>query len=348
MPAATPDWPDGSDYREIAMATRVVLLDAAARTCILGSCTRDERELLTRVHSATNPRFAQGMSFTDFLEAAKDKLVREASRDGLDVVTTLQDIGRCRPADPIGELFDRLVDLASEWYAEPLGRRLDPRLRRSVLEDDPHRCEPVVRGLVRQLGNEVALVVHLPGFDLRALTLVPRVLAHELVCHIAARHTGAWDDRPEPDVRTYFSEGFMDRAAWRLFTLWREARRLPTTLPLDQLSGDELDDTADREIVFPAGRRAFENCFAKTTEEMERRLSGAPITDPDLRRESELASIRAALRLNTCSSHIKCKDRFANFARGEERAKATDFGAVAAEDADPVSLLDDDEIGTAA
>jgi hypothetical protein len=340
-------WP-GEDPAAISLATRVVLLTAATATCNLGSYSPDQRELLALVQMATDMRLVRGRPFSEFLEAAKRQLARDVASHGLeDAAKTLADIERCKPADPIGDLYDRLVDLASDAYAESLSEALNPTLHRTVLGTEPHLREVPVRGGVRKYANEVELLIHLPRFDLAGLTLVPRILAHELICHIAARHTGNWVDTPVPDVRTFFSEGFMDRAAWRLFMTWLDAGELPTTLPLEQLSGTELEDSADRPMVFRAGRRAFDNCLAKTTEHMRRHLAGGPTMAAQLRAVSEDASIRAALRMNTCPSHIMNKDWFVHFARGDERAKAASFGFVAAEDVDPTPLLDDEENGAA-
>jgi hypothetical protein len=296
---------------------------------------------------ATDVRLVRGRSFPIFLEAAKDQLAGDVVSHGLEhAAKTLEDIERCVPTDPIGELYHRLVALASTAYAEPLGEPLKPTLCVVVLNTEQHLREVAVRGGVRRWGNEVELLIHLPRFDLAGLTLVPRILAHELICHIAARHTGNWaDTTPVPDVRTFFSDGFMDRAAWRLFLTWLDAGELPTTLPLDQLSGKELEDSADRPVVFSAGRRAFDNCLAKTTEHMKRGLAGVPTAPAQMRAVSEDASIRAALRMNTSSSHIMNKDWFVHYAKGDEHAKAASFGLVAAEDIDPAPLLADEEIG---
>jgi hypothetical protein len=340
----TSGWP-GEDPAAIALATRVVLLTAATATCNLGSCSPDQRELLALAQMATDMRLVRGRPFSEFLEAAKSQLALDVASHGLeDAAKTLADMERCKPADPIGDLYNRLVCLVSDAYAEPLGEPLNPTLRRKVLDTEPHLRDVPVRGGVRQWGNEVELLIHLPRLDLAGLTLVPRILAHELICHIAARHTGGWVNTPVPDVRTFFSEGFMDRASWRLFMTWLDAGELPTSLPLEQLTGTELEDSADRPIVFRAGRRAFDNCLAKTTQHMKRQLADGPTMAAQLRAVSEDASIRAALRMNTSRSHVMNKDWFVHFARGEERAKAASFGFVAAEDIDPGRLLDDEEM----
>ena len=237
-----------------------------------------------------------------------------------------------------------MLKLAGDAYAAtPLDKPLNPGLRRNVLLTEPHIRDVAVRGGVRKYENEVELMVHLRQFDLKALNLVPRILAHELICHAGARGTGAWGPRPKPDVRAYFTEGFMDRAAWRLFMIWWEDGDLQTELSLEQLSGKELDNSAERPDVFPAGRSAFDKCFAKTTEHMKRRVEGGPATPKLVRRDSEEATIRAALRMNTCLSDVTKKDRFAHYARADERAKAATFGLVAVEDLDPAPLLDDDD-----
>jgi hypothetical protein len=346
-PAA--DWP-GEDARAIALAARVVLLTQASRTCSLSSPTEDERDLLSLIGLASDLRLVRGRSFSEFLDFTKRKVARDADDAGLDEVgPALEAIAAAVPADPIGELYAELVSLASAAYAPALVEPLDPALRRSVLDTEAHTREVAVRGGVRRFGNEVELIVHLPCFDASSLVLVPRILSHELICHVAASDVGHWPETPVPDVRTYFSEGFMDRAAWRLLASWVDGGELATAFPLDQLSGTELEAAADRPIVFKAGRRAFDNCMAKTTDEVKRRVAVCSTAHWAVRTQSEEASIRAALRMNTCRSDIASKDWFVHFARSDERGKAVGFGLFAADDGhDPMPLLEDAEDAPAA
>jgi hypothetical protein len=335
------DWP-GEDPAAIALAARIVMLSAASRTCILDTCSAEQQQLLSLLQMTTDIRLVRGRSFPEFLAAAQRHLGADAANYGLETVAdTLEDIAASEPVDLVGDLYRSLVELASEVYEQPLGQRLNPTLCRTVRATGPHQREIAVRGAARRRSNEVELLVFLSGFDLAALALVPRILAHELICHIGARHTGDWADTPEPDVRAYFSDGFMDRAAWRLLTTWLDAGAIPNSTPLGQLTDKELEYSARRPLAFKAGMRAFDNCLSKTTEQVKRRLAQGPTSWAQVASLSEDASIRAAVRLNACGSHIVNKDWFVHFARGEERKKAASFALVAAADVDPSPLLED-------
>jgi hypothetical protein len=340
MPATT-TWPETA--KDVAFATRVVLLTAAARTCKVGSCSPEQKQVLGLVQEWTDDRYTHGKAFPQFLDQTKQRVVRDAENRELEAVaTTIADIGAAQPCDPIATVYARLLELAGEAYAAtPLERPLDPELIRNVLLVEPD--DVVVRGGVRKYENKVELMVYLRRFDLEALTLVPRILAHELICHAGARDTGAWPPHPDLDVRAYFTEGFMDRAAWRLFSIWREDGHLQSELALEQLSGTEFDASADRPDVFPAGRSAFERCYAMTKEHMNLRLEGDLARQWHVRRDCEQAAIRAALWMNTCRSDVTRKDRFAHYARVDERAKAAKFGLAALDELDPEPLLDEDD-----
>jgi hypothetical protein len=334
------DWP-GDDPSAIALAARVVMLSAASRTCTIGYCTDEQRVLLADIHRVTELKHVAGDSFPDFLAGAKQRLAAHMrlERPGPGLDQTLADVARCEPVDLIGELYDRLVELASRVYEEDLG---EPRLSRSVIETGAWREFPVGGAAFRDT-NEVELVIYPSGFDLAALALVPYILAHELVCHIAARHTGVWVQTPEPDVRSYFSDGFMDRVAWLLLGRWMADGTLPRVTPVGQLTMQELQYNAKRPPAFGAGRAAFENCSAKTTERLtvEQRFDG-DTHGAHVFAASWDASIRTALKLNTDGSHIIKKDWFVHYAMGEQKQKASTFAEVALGRGGLSKLLDDE------
>jgi hypothetical protein len=332
----TQAWP-GEDQAAIALAARVVMLSAAGKTCHLRSTTKDQDDLLRLLALATDTRQVGGESFPEFLGSAKDVLRKSAGDFRLAVTLreTLDDIAACRAVDVISELFDHLVRLASQEYERPL----DPTLSRETLLGKPGDRPTAVRGKVRRRGNEVGLVLYAERFDLTSLALVPRILAHEIVCHIAARDTGRWNDRPEPDVRDYFPDGFMDRAAWRLLIGWHHAGALPEITPVGHLSVADLEYSCDKPEAFQAGIAAFENCVTRTAQQVQA-PSGCAAEHHDyiVRSQSEKASIDAALRLNACCEDICHKDWFVHHARGD--AVAGRFASVAAGGAEPSELFE--------
>jgi hypothetical protein len=329
----TQAWP-GEDQAAVALAARVVMLSAASRTCHLRSTTKDQDDLLRLVALATDTRTVGGESFPVFLESAKRRLSTSARDFALAPLQrqALADIAGCRPVDMIGELFDHLVRLASEVYQ----RALAPTLSRESMLGKPGD-RPPVRGQVRRRGNEVGLVLYVEQFDLRSLALIPRILAHEIICHIAARDTGRWRQAPTPDIRDYFPDGFMDRAAWFLLQGWISIEALPKVTPVGQLTVADLQYTCDKPEAFQAGIEAWENCVSRTA------VSAWPppacATDHAvIRARSENASVGAALRLNAHCEDICRKDAFVSHALGVDIANG--FAKVAAGGAEPSELFE--------
>src|SRR2546423_30605 len=93
----TPPWP-GEDPAAIAFATRVVLLMEATRTCILGSISPDQEEMLMLLQLATDMRLVRGRSFAEFLEATNIRLAQDVDNHGLeDAAATLEQLEGCEP-----------------------------------------------------------------------------------------------------------------------------------------------------------------------------------------------------------------------------------------------------------
>jgi hypothetical protein len=336
--SATSDWP-GESQSDIAFATRVALLSEASKTCFLGSDSRKQRDLLDLIRMASEHENAQGLTFREFLAQAKRDVAAGARRYKLadELTAELRNIRNAQPVDLIGGLFDRLVQLASRVYERPL----NPKLTREVIATGEFRRKKLIEGKVLRDSNEVNLLIYSSGFDLDALALVPRVLAHELVCHVGADYTGVWGKRPKPDVREYFSDGFMDRATWELFCGWSRVGWLPKVSAAGQLTVKEWRYSAERPKAFNAGATAFDNCVTKTSEHL-------PQPDPDeigafavhAHADALEASLRTALRMNACPSHIKGKDWFVHYARGEERNLAKTFAVVASAGSEPSTLFE--------
>jgi hypothetical protein len=335
-------WPRNTPS-EIAIATRIAMLSAASRTCPLTGRTEDQDALLELLRMGTRPDRVEGRSFPQFLASAVERIRRLAETEIADpdaVEQTLTDIDACEPQDLIGYMYAHLMQLASEVYCEVLGGSLDVPLDRAVLPQAPMDYPFHVAGKALPGGSVVMLNLYVAGFDLRALALVPRILAHELVCHIGAGHAGIWKRTPVPDFRAFFSDGFMDCAAWRLLLMWLEDGALPDVTPVGHLSEAEVPYAYRRPDVFTAGQGAWSNCRRATNA----RLRGDPALDPGdaalWRASCEEAVIGAALRLNVCDCHIEPKDRFVHRARQPTPALET-FAEIAVGQATPSDLFGD-------
>jgi hypothetical protein len=335
-------WPSDDDPAAIAVAARIVMLSAASRTCHLASCNKPQETLLSLIPEVTELEQVRGQTFPTFLASAKARLHKVARALGIDgaVSETLADIIACPPTDVVGTVFDRLVDLASEAYEQPLmGQRLEPVFSRQTLCGKPYDRPLAVRGRVLRRSKVVEMVMYLDGFDLAALALIPRILAHELVCHIAARDTpGVRRDAAPSPFRDYFPDGFMDRAAWILLLRWLHGGAFPNVTPVGHLSVKELEYSAEKAKAFKAGIVAFDNCVVRTSAHVQ----PAETMDMDryayIRAVSEDKSIRAALALNACDEDIQRKDLFVHEAREDEMAEW--FALVAAEGEEPKSLFE--------
>lgn len=301
------------------------MLSAASRTCALDGRSSGEEKVLDLVHMATALDQVEGQSFPDFLASAVDRMRQAAEtlvRDPA-VAPTLVDIYKCKPRDIVGEIFDELVDLASMAYKEVLQESLDVPLDRTVAFEGPEGEGFHVSGRVPSSRQYVMLVMYTRAFDLRSLALVPRILAHELICHVGARHLNIWQRTPNPDFRSFFSDGFMDCAAWRLLMQWIDVGALARFTSAGHLFEAESPYAQRRPHVFHAGRGAWANCDTATKGRMLDGKAPAGRGLAQLRAEAEEAVLRAALELNGTNMHIEPKDRFAYRAR-MRMAVATD------------------------
>jgi hypothetical protein len=193
-------WP-ANDAKEIAMATRIVMLSAAARTCPIGGHNRDQDKLLNLLSMSTDVGHVEGQSFPEFVADAQQRLsdgARKLIPDRDAVSRSLADIEACEPADIIGKTYERVVDLASEVYRSVLHETLDPALEREVVLTGSARSKLHVSGGAFSRRNVVSLHLYASGFDLVALALVPYILTHELICHVGARHIGSWEEHLIP------------------------------------------------------------------------------------------------------------------------------------------------------
>jgi hypothetical protein len=327
---------------EIALAARIVMLSAASRTCPLDGRTEDQDMLLDLIRLGTRPMHVEGQSFSEFLSSAVahlEKLVKTEISDVGAVEETLVDIQACKPQDIVGATYTRLAELASEVYAPILDEPLAVPLKRTILERAPKDHPFHVTGQVPGSRKIVMLNLYAAGFDLRSLALVPRILAHELVCHVAARHTGMWAETPIPDFRAFFSDGFMDCAAWQLLLMWLEDGELLEATPVGHLTESDIPYAYKRPEAFSAARGAWGNCHKATGTRLADEKSGDPADMARRRAYREGNVITAALRLNACAYHIEPKDRFVHLARKSRSLAIERFADVAIGNATAPELL---------
>ena len=338
MTAATSGWP-GESSAAIALAARVAMLSAASTTCKLTGRSRHQTDLLHLVRMATEVDNVDGQDFPKFLESAKREVLEGARLARLErgAGDALAHIESCEPVDLIARLYDDLVALASDVYRNSFqGERFAPTLNRIVIATEmPEREKPVSGHLLRE-AEEVDLIIYSSEFDLKSLALVARILVHELICHVGARGTGYWDTKPDPDVRDYFSDGFMDRVAYRLLNDWMIADMFPSVTPVSEFGATEWEFTAERRDAFKDGAAAFEHCVHKTAVRIK--CEEPPPTN--IASKSVEASINTALRLNAYGSPVTHLDWFAYYARGDERDHAATFADVAASGREPIELID--------
>jgi hypothetical protein len=349
--APIPDWP-GQDPVAIAIAAKIAMLAAASRTCAAEPSSQDQRDLLEEVGKVTARKHVGGKEFPEFLADAKVRLETRAHEERLDsgpVGETLNDIlAGAKPVDIVGALYADLVHLASEVCKDALGERFNPRLEREVLEDGPDRPFPF-RGGVPASRTYVSLVLYAADFDLRSLALIPYVLTHELVCHIGARHIGHGKRAPDPAIRMFFSDGFMDRVAWLLLMLWIDSKQLEHDVPVGHLAESDVEYASRRPHAFRAGRAAWSNCTAALSARMhedvatsERAVSAIPAMRQaaEIQSSAVARSIETALRLNACASGIAEKDEFVETARASGGWITGLFADVARRQAEPLQLLE--------
>jgi hypothetical protein len=325
------DWP-GDDPSAIALAARIAMLSAAAQTCPVSDLSPDEALLMALILKATSTANVNGHSFAEFLSSAKETVTNAVTDIELATLSpgTLLNIETCRAEDLIGAIFSELVVFSSRFYESVCGEGFNPSLKRQVVRDSS-RTRRFVAGAVPSKRDEVYLILY-SGFDLAALALTPYILAHELICHVGARHSGLWERAPDPDVRDYFSDGFMDRAARYLLMTW--LHELSVLTPAGHLAEEDISYESERPHIFRAGAAAWRNCEV----ELRSRLRGR--RQPGTSVATDLAS-RGAISLNASPEDVTGKDRFVYFARTNRPNILAAFASLALGRATPSDLLVD-------
>jgi hypothetical protein len=121
------------------------------------------------------------------------------------------------PQRPVEELFAAICVQAHALYegdwppeiAFKLVKLIAPPRR---IPADPYSLSAEVDFATRK--PTVYLGIHAPTFGPATFSAIPRVLAHECVCHLAGRPLGVVDNH------SAFSEGLMDWAAIEYLTTW--------------------------------------------------------------------------------------------------------------------------------
>jgi hypothetical protein len=323
------DWP-GDDPNAIALAARIPMLAAAAKTCPVSKLSSDQAQLLTLILRATDSQNVAGQAFPEFLSAAKQSFSVAAANNNLTTISldTLKAIEACPADDLVGAVFAQLVAFVSELYEGTSGEQFNPALKRQVIRHSDREDRFIV-GSVPSKRNEVRLIMY-SGFDLASLALAPYILAHELICHIGARHSGAWEETPEPDIRDYFAEGFMDQATRYLLMTWLD--ELPELTPAGHLAEEDIEYAHERPHAFRAGAAAWRNCEL----EIRRRLREQVVSSTGV--ATDFAS-KGAIALNASSEDIVGKDRFVYFARANRATFIATFAGVALGHSRPSDLV---------
>jgi hypothetical protein len=308
------------------------MLAAVAATCPLSGRSVDQENLLRLIATVTEPRRAVRKSFCVFLAEAQEVFTAGAEIQILDDAVrsgAVAAIAACSGVDLIGQVYERLVALVNELYAPVLGESLEPGLEVKAVARSKHKFH--ISGVVPPSRATVQLVLS-SGFDLTSLALVPRVIAHELVCHIGARDTGGWTRESQREVQFYFSDGMMDRTAELLLSEWIQAGELSGMAIAGHLAEAQVPWAYTRPQAFDAGRAAHANCVAA----VHQRLRAADRVPGGAALER---TITGALALNASACGLPAKDRFADQARYPETAAPAEFADVAVDGTSPLLVL---------
>ncbi|MFZ0168070.1 MAG: hypothetical protein WAL64_01455 [Candidatus Dormiibacterota bacterium] len=139
----------------------------------------------------------------------------------------LQLASACAPCSVLDDLFELLAGKTSDLYGNlssatcamtPTWLLAHPRARPGENAPDIYSidaCTTLVNG-----EPQVELQIFLTEFDASCLMAVPRLLVHELICHVHA-HDDAIDNR------SVWAEGVMDWTAAKLWEEWCMALGLP-------------------------------------------------------------------------------------------------------------------------
>lgn len=300
------------------------MLSAAARTCVPGADdTSDHHRLLRLVRWATDVRDVAGQSFAEFLALAQnrvDDLAAGSLHDSAGLSNSLTDIRSSCAADLIGNTYAELVDLVSHAYEETGGGEgIEAPLEQEAIRGGSDRTY-FVAGAVPSSRHKVLLTLYSDYFDLKSLAMVPYILAHELVCHVAAH--GIRASAPKREVRDFFGEGFMDQATWYLARRWVFNGVFPSMTPAGQLSAEEVPYAHMRPVAFAAGRGAWMNCI----DHVAREAPGGSAPD---------AVLRGALLLNALACDVSVKDCFVQRAQSNDTATLARFVEIAVDGKPP-------------
>jgi hypothetical protein len=292
----------------------------------------EQEKFLALLAWSTESKQVDGRDYPRFLDHAKDTLRKAVGAlPGLEdtLGTTMAAVLSCEPVDQIALMFEKLRLLASEAYDVDL----DPVLERVVLPASGDRRFHV-SGMVPPSRRKVFLTLYL-GFDLMSLAILPFILTHELVCHVAAGHTGQYESTDDLSAKEYFSEGFMDHASHYLLLKWLDTEPGPALTPAGHVSvGHSHYYSGRRTHAFDAGDSAWHTCRSAVGQWLK--ASGHPAAA-----SASEAVLRAALALNTCCYDIRGKDRFVDLARLAESRVVNHFVQVAAADLPAKELFEE-------
>ena len=301
--AGASEWP-GGDAVAVALAAKIAMLAAASRTCAVEPSSQDQRDLLEQVAAVTALKHVNGRPFDEFLGDAKERLATRAVEERLDsgrAAATLSDIADARPVDIIGDLYPELVRLAADLYEPVLGERIDPPLERDVLEYGPSDRPLPFEGHVPASRTSVLLSLYSAKFDLHSLALMPYVITHELICHIGARAIKRSRHQPDTAIRMFFADGFMDRVAWLLVTLWLDSAALEHDIPVGHLTESDVDTRQTAGRLLRGTRRVVELCGRA-----QRRYARGGSRDGSPGRSRCRGRRHSALRLRRDASRRRC------------------------------------------
>jgi len=308
-------WPNDDDPWQVAVAVRIALFDAS-RLFPSSQPSKEHAQLANYIVWSTDAEEVYGRGFAELLTDAQRQIERDLQAHPK-VAQALPDETtglRCAdPVDVVGDLYEGLRRLTADAYGRPgiAGLPLD---RFVVAAGDRQNH---VTGRVPASRSRVMLKLDL-GLDLTSFSRVAWVLAHELVCHVAAGHTGEHGQGDDISKRQFFEEGFMNRTAATLLMRWRELETMAGLVPAGHLSVTEVFAQHSRPEAMEAGRAAWQECRVAVGRDLRRRR--LPLADA-----AEAITADATLVLNLSDDDIRRKDRFVSRARNGNVDKLSKF-----------------------
>jgi hypothetical protein len=206
--------------------------------------------------------------------------------------------GGALPENPFRWLLGEVAERSAHVYGDAW---IDPRLELRSWDRHPRPVAPLdpypVGGAKRGREDSVVLRMWVPGFGPGAYCALLRLLAHECVCHVAARQRGVVKNT------STFAEGYMDWVTGYFVTRW-----LPQIDPSLAIAAEFHGDS-------------FMAVLAEaTTDESEARRVGTDAAselavcfqvDAGLTYESAHAAVAAlGVELNLVDERIERKDHF--------------------------------------